>query len=54
MVSYVLDEERDSLYNMPENLQASEGYERMEESVDSLEEVVGYIDEAMRGIDNAM
>lgn len=53
IVSRVLDEEQDCLDNMPENLQSSEKYERMEAAIDKLEETIEQIDIAKENIDEA-
>lgn len=53
IVSKVLDDEQDCLDNMPENLQASERYERMEAAIDKLEETIEQIDGAKENIDEA-
>lgn len=53
IVSRVLDEEQDCLDNMPENLQSSERYERMEAAIDKLEEAIEQIDSAGENIDGA-
>lgn len=53
IVSKVLDDEQDCLDNMPENLQASERYERMEAAIDKLEEAIEQIDGAKENIDEA-
>ena len=53
IVSRVLDEEQDCLDNMPENLQASEKYERMEVAIDKLEEAIDQIDSAKENIEEA-
>lgn len=53
IVSRVLDDEQDCLDNMPENLQASERYERMEAAIDKLEEAIEQIDGAKENIDEA-
>ena len=53
IVSVVLDDELDSLENMPENLQAGEKYERMEEAVDKLDEAIEQIDRAQDCINEA-
>ena len=39
-VDSVLTEEQDCMDNFPENLQGSENYERMEETVDKLEDIL--------------
>lgn len=53
IVSKVLDDEQDCLDNMPENLQSSERYERMEAAIDKLEEAIEQIDSAKENIDEA-
>lgn len=53
IVSKVLDDEQYCLDNMPENLQASERYERMETAIDKLEEAIEQIDGAKENIDEA-
>lgn len=49
-VSNVLDNEQDCLDEMPENLQASENYERMEAAVDNMEEAMERMDSAIEYI----
>lgn len=53
LISDVLDDEQDCLDNMPENLQSSEKYERMEAAISSLEESIEQIDNAKDGLENA-
>ncbi len=53
LISQVLEEEEDCLDNMPENLQASEKYERMEDAIDKLESAIEHIDNAQEDIDDA-
>lgn len=53
IVSRVLDEEQDCLDNMPDNLQSSEKYERMEAAIEKLEEAIEQIDSAKENIDEA-
>lgn len=53
IVIKVLDEEQDCLDNMPENLQASEKYERMESAVEKLEEAMEHIEGAKYNIEEA-
>lgn len=53
IVSGVLDEEQDALDNMPENLQYSEKYERIEAAIDKLESALEQIDNAKDDIDEA-
>ena len=52
-ISRVLDREQDSLDNIPENLQYSENYERMEAAIEKLEEVIDKIDEIKELIQEA-
>lgn len=49
-----LYEERDAMENIPENLQSSDRYEEMEQSVDFLEDAVSSVDEAKRLSENAL
>ena len=44
IVSGVLDEEESCLDNIPENLQGSERYEKIETAVDNLESVIESIE----------
>lgn len=53
LISQVLEEEEDCLDNMPENLQASEKYERMEDTIDKLESAIEHIDNAQEDIGDA-
>ena len=53
LIAQVLEEEEDCLDNMPENLQASEKYERMENAIDKLESVIEHFDNAQEDIDDA-
>lgn len=46
IVSEVLDEEQDCLDNMPENLQYSDRYERMEAAISNLEDGLSSIESA--------
>ena len=46
IVETVWQEEQDSLDNMPENLQASERYEKMEAAIDCLEDAASYLNDA--------
>ena len=50
IVSAALDQEQDCLDNMPENLQDSERYQKMESAVDCLEGAIESIDEARDNI----
>ncbi len=53
-VSQVEDDEQDALDNMPENLQLSERYEKMEDAVSNLENAINGIDEVKENIELAM
>lgn len=50
IVSEVLDEEQDCLANMPDNLQYSDKYERMEAAVGELEDGLNDIETAQEHI----
>lgn len=52
-VSQALDEEQDCLGGIPENLQASEAYEKMEAAIDNLESAIDSIDSAKESIEVA-
>lgn len=54
VVSSVLDQEQDALDNMPENLQDSERYQKMENAVESLENAIDQIDGAKDDIESAI
>ncbi len=45
IVQQVFDDEYDALNNMPENLEYSDRYEKMEKSADALEEAVNKLEE---------
>lgn len=53
-VSVAYDEESDCLSNMPENLESSDRYIKMENAVDNLEEANDYLDDAMESLDKAL
>lgn len=53
IVDSVLFNEQDCLDNMPENLQAGERYENMENAVTSLEEALSEISSAKNSIEDA-
>ena len=40
IVNQVKDEEEDSMYNYPENLQGTETYENMEVAVDTMDDAI--------------
>lgn len=54
IIEQVIDEEQDSMDNVPENLQMSDRYESMEIIIDSLEDVVTCIDEAKDKVESVM
>lgn len=54
IVNQVKDEEEDSMYNYPENLQGTEIYETMEVAVDTMEEVASAIEDAVDSLNNAV
>lgn len=54
IVNQVKDEEEDSMYNYPENLQGTEAYENMEVAVDTMEEVVSAIEDAVDSLNDAV
>lgn len=53
-VSAAADEEQDCLDNLPENLQGSEQYEKMENAVSLLQEAVENLDTAFDHIQEAL
>jgi vacuolar-type H+-ATPase subunit E/Vma4 len=53
IVSEVLDDEQDCLDNMPENLQFSDRYERMEAAISNLEDGLNSIESAENYIADA-
>lgn len=53
-VSAAADEEQDCLDNLPENLQGSEQYEKMENAVSLLQEAVENLDAAFDRIQEAL
>lgn len=54
IVTRVLDEEEDSLDNMPENLQGSEQYEKKEAIIEMLNEASDSIDTAVEKVSEAV
>ncbi len=54
IVEQVGDQEDDMLGNIPENLQATERYEKMEDAIDKLNDASEKIDEARECIEEAM
>lgn len=53
IVSEVLEDESDCLDNMPENLQYSDKYERMEAAISNLEDGLNSIESADESLSNA-
>lgn len=53
LVSTALEKEEDALDNMPENLQGSEKYEKIEAAVDLLNDASECIDSAIEKINEA-
>ncbi len=53
LVSTALEQEEDALDNMPENLQGSERYEKIETAVDLLNDASECIDSAIERINEA-
>lgn len=53
LVSTALEQEEDALDNMPENLQGSERYEKIEAAVDLLNDASECIDSAIEKINEA-
>lgn len=53
IISNVLDDEQDCLDNMPENLQYSDRYERMEAAVNKLEDGLNNIEAAEECLEEA-
>lgn len=49
-ISRVIDEEEDALYNIPENLQYSESYEKREDVIDLLKDSVEDIESAIKSV----
>ena len=54
IVSSVQDAESDSVENVPENLQGSDRYSRMEEICEDLDEAVSNIDDAISKIESSI
>lgn len=53
-ISTAYDAEYECLSNMPENLESSDRYIKMENAVDSLEDADDYLDDAMDSLDKAL
>ena len=54
VVEAVCDNEQDAMDNIPENLQATERFERMEDAVDSLNDALEKIEDAKGHIQSAL
>ena len=54
IIDTIHDEEEDSLYNMPDNLQNSDRYEQMENCVDLLSGAIECIEDAINKISEAI
>lgn len=52
-INTVLNEEQDSLDNMPENLESGDRYAKMEAAIDKLEEAIEEIDSAKESLEEA-
>lgn len=52
-VGQALDEEQDCFDNMPENLESSERYEKMESAISNLYDAIEDIDSAKENIEGA-
>lgn len=54
MTKSVLSQETDDLNNMPENLEGSQTYEKMEQAVELLEDALDSLEEASSQIQDAI
>ena len=54
LVSDVLDDEQESIDNLPENLSGSERYEKMEAAIDALASAIEQIHDASNYVEEAM
>ena len=54
IIGQAIGQESDCLDNIPENLQGTERYEKMEQAIDNLEEAMEHIDGIIECIDNAI
>lgn len=54
IVSDAAEDEQDSLFSIPENLQASDKYDEMEAAADALESASESISDAMREVSEAI
>lgn len=53
MVSRIFDEENDAFESIPENLEASDRYEKIEAAVDELSEALENLEAARENLNNA-
>ena len=53
LIESIRDEEQGALDNMPENLEYSERYEKMENAVDKLDDAISSIEEAKDALGEA-
>lgn len=53
IVQRVADQESDSMDNMPEGLQSSDQYEKMEQALENLESALEYIGDARKCLEDA-
>ena len=54
IIDDVLEEERDSMNNMPENLQTSDRFVAMENAVDHLEDAIQNVHDAAQCVESAI
>ena len=54
IVNQVKDEEEDSMYNYPENLQGTETYENMEVAVDTMDDAISNLDDSISSLNEAV
>ena len=54
IVTDVRDDEQEAFDNLPEGLQESERFSKMEEAIDGLEDAISSIESASENIENAM
>ena len=54
IVTFVCDEEQDALSNIPENLQNSEMYAKIEQTVDELQEAMEHMEQAEENLNNIL
>lgn len=53
IVQSAMDDEQFSLFNIPENLQCTDQYDKMEDAVDSLSDAIESLDDAKEQIGSA-